>query len=615
MPCFKKSLSGYTLIELSIVIGLIGLLMGTALSIGNRSVEQKSLKQIESSTDTIEQAIKSFYYKYNRIPCPASPSQAEQTAGFGIEDNCSATLPTLANIVELNNGTADEQWVGVVPVRTLGLPDRMMYDKWNNRITYVVQKNFADKSQIFGNQVVATTATMLKIRDASGNKINPDDLENPVVYILINHGKDKRGAYNSAGVLFVSCAASNTQIDVENCDATDGSNKDDIFIDREIADSTILSQYYYDIIRWKTKNNFGPSSTDPLVPVLAKQVNVSSNTCIITPANTLKCTGTTSDPTHFVQEPNAFTDWSYLDDDCALRSNGRAYCWGSDITTIAELAGNYTDWSDISSSTGGNKCGVRAGSAYCWGDNTYGQFGNNTSGTSSTTPVQVLDTAGVTPYTDWVDIEVGYRSTCGRRTNGITYCWGDNSVGQVGASLAIPSTQLTPLPVSGGFTNWSGVSAAGFGGGACGMRSNGRAYCWGWGIGGQLGSGTNVNAAAPREIQMSAGITTSDWKIVRYGWTSCGIRGSGIAYCWGVNDQGQGGTGIPSGTTASGVMYPQQIGGGFTDWIYLDPPKYGYTGCGIRSNYALYCWGANDTGQFGNGKTSAEVVGPTQIFE
>ncbi len=33
--------------------------------------------------------------------------------------------------------------------------------------------------------------------------------------------------------------------------------------------------------------------------------------------------------------------------------------------------------------------------------------------------------------TDWVGIELGASRACGRRTNGDTYCWGNDAYGQL----------------------------------------------------------------------------------------------------------------------------------------------------------------------------------------
>jgi alpha-tubulin suppressor-like RCC1 family protein len=88
---------------------------------------------------------------------------------------------------------------------------------------------------------------------------------------------------------------------------------------------------------------------------------------------------------------------------CALTSSGEAYCWGFNKT--GELGNNTIKQSKIpvavaapigekklsfsSISAGGSTCGIAlSGKAYCWGDNSFGQLGNN-SKVNSSIPVLV----------------------------------------------------------------------------------------------------------------------------------------------------------------------------------------------------------------------------------
>src|SRR5207244_12329105 len=94
---------------------------------------------------------------------------------------------------------------------------------------------------------------------------------------------------------------------------------------------------------------------------------------------------------------------------------------GAGTTVAARSAGFY------------NTCGVTtAGTAYCWGDNTYGELGNGTL-TSSPTPVAV--SAGLT----FAAVSAGYYDACGT-TAGAAYCWGDKTYGELGTGTTINTT-------------------------------------------------------------------------------------------------------------------------------------------------------------------------------
>ena len=81
--------------------------------------------------------------------------------------------------------------------------------------------------------------------------------------------------------------------------------------------------------------------------------------------------------------------------------------------------------------SGSSTCAVDAGgSAYCWGLNILGQLGDGTTA-NSTTPVAV-DASGALAGKALTQISVGYSETCALGSTGAPFCWGDNHYGQLG---------------------------------------------------------------------------------------------------------------------------------------------------------------------------------------
>ena len=91
-------------------------------------------------------------------------------------------------------------------------------------------------------------------------------------------------------------------------------------------------------------------------------------------------------------------------------------------------------------------CVLRAGSAYCWGRNTVGQLGDGDAPNSTGVPVQV---AGDDVFTT---LSAGEFNTCGIETEGVGWCWGAGSVGNTwrnvlsGLSLLAAGTGVTWYP-------------------------------------------------------------------------------------------------------------------------------------------------------------------------
>lgn len=135
---------------------------------------------------------------------------------------------------------------------------------------------------------------------------------------------------------------------------------------------------------------------------------------------------------------------------CGLTSAGQAYCWGlnqqgqlGDGTTTTRLlavaVSQPTPFVEIVQGAE-HGCGLSStGQTYCWGGNQWGQLGDETTA-NRLTPVAV-DQRGVA----YVQIAAGARHTCGRTARGQTFCWGRNSGGQIGDNTT--STRLHPVAV------------------------------------------------------------------------------------------------------------------------------------------------------------------------
>src|SRR5438552_18535504 len=65
-------------------------------------------------------------------------------------------------------------------------------------------------------------------------------------------------------------------------------------------------------------------------------------------------------------------------------------------------------------------CGITTdGTSYCWGDNSDGQLGDGTTSDRSTP-------AAVPGGLSFITVGAGYRHTCGVTNAGAPYCWGRN---------------------------------------------------------------------------------------------------------------------------------------------------------------------------------------------
>src|SRR6185437_2947335 len=176
---------------------------------------------------------------------------------------------------------------------------------------------------------------------------------------------------------------------------------------------------------------------------------------------------------------------------CALTTAGAGYCWGrnnvgqlGDSTMTASLvpvpvAGGLT-FQSISAGSD-HTCGLTpAGEAYCWGDNAVYQLGGGMSTDQSDVPRVVP--GGLT----FQNISAGDKYTCGVAVDGTGYCWGfAGDYRDLGQGDRLGAVVQAPAPIVGGIV-FQTISAGSEH--TCGISTASVAYCWGSNTYGRLGT-------------------------------------------------------------------------------------------------------------------------------
>jgi alpha-tubulin suppressor-like RCC1 family protein len=131
----------------------------------------------------------------------------------------------------------------------------------------------------------------------------------------------------------------------------------------------------------------------------------------------------------------------------------------------------------------------------------------------------------------------------------------------------------------------------------CSLTTSGQAYCWGLNTDGQLGSGI-VSSSSAVPILVAGGHTFSS--LIPGAAHSCALTANGTAYCWGRNAEGQAGLGSVSVSATpspvlGGLLFTS-LTGGFNNT------------CGLVASGAAFCWGSNVQGAVGDGTTSKRTV-------
>ncbi len=189
-----------------------------------------------------------------------------------------------------------------------------------------------------------------------------------------------------------------------------------------------------------------------------------------------------------------------------------------------------------------------------------------------------------------VTVVAGGMHSCLVGADGRAFCWGGNDHGQVGNGgtmrTAVPSIVSPDVRFS---TIATGLSHS------CGLaRGSGVAWCWGDNDQGQLGDRT----IAPRATPVHAADGQAFISIVVGAAHSCGLQSDGDAWCWGSNVHGQ----VGGGEIASpGISAPTLVTGAHR-WAAISA-GWNFT-CGVERGGRVYCWGDNASGQLGDGTTT-----------
>ncbi len=301
---------------------------------------------------------------------------------------------------------------------------------------------------------------------------------------------------------------------------------------------------------------------------------------------------------------------------CALTAGGGVKCWGDgDYGQLGDGSGNAKlKPKDVLGLTSGvsaiavgynDSCVLTdAGGVKCWGEGDWGELGNGEKG-GSPTPVDVTGlTSGVAA------ISAGSNHTCVLTNAGGVKCWGSNSSGQLGDGSYDDS--LVPVDVVGLTSGVASVVASPLGFHTCAVLVVGDVKCWGTNFYGELGDGTTTESPSPVDVSGLSGVAS----ITLGTYHSCALTAGGGATCWGKNDFGQ----LGDGSTSPSPL-PIDVSGLTAGVISLSAGA-DHT-CGITTTGVAKCWGLNENGQLGDGTTHdrklptnvASLPGVPKIFE
>jgi alpha-tubulin suppressor-like RCC1 family protein len=280
---------------------------------------------------------------------------------------------------------------------------------------------------------------------------------------------------------------------------------------------------------------------------------------------------------------------------------------------ISGLGGDLIIGGDTSEPVGGSAVGgIPAGGIPAATGGVVGAGGSTGGGGSVSSGGQTGMLVPATPA-----IALGSSHTCALASDGTVKCWGSNFSGQIGDGTMTPA-YYSPIALA-GLTNVTQIALGG--GHTCVLLSDSTVKCWGGNPTGELGYATTAKCADPANLASMVdcsrtpavvsgltGVTQlsvagAEQSVETAGY-SCALLANGSVQCWGANTSGQLGDGTTtnraSPTAVSGLANVQQIAAGKNH------------ACALLKDGTVKCWGVNGNGQLGDGTNLPRLV-PTLV--
>jgi prepilin-type N-terminal cleavage/methylation domain-containing protein len=124
MKTYRCNASGFTLVEMAVVMVIVGLMLSGLMMSLSQTTENTRRSDAKAQVAEVEEALYGFAQAYGRLPCPAIPTSTGTESPVG-------------------GGAACTRQHGFVPSATLGLKgainaDGLLLDPWGNPLRYSV---------------------------------------------------------------------------------------------------------------------------------------------------------------------------------------------------------------------------------------------------------------------------------------------------------------------------------------------------------------------------------------------------------------------------------------------------------------------------------------------
>lgn len=239
---YKNSNRGFTTIEIAIVLIISGVILTMFLKAYTAYLTNKEYNETLYHLKQLDNSLNEYVQEFGRYPCPADPTLPPLHADYGLETNCGnfalqllggacaagqrpllQNTGTESNVICANNdardidsdGNDEMVLIGIIPFRTLSnaaanrnisddFREYKTFDGYGMRFTYAVTETMADRGRS-SDAGTGVTPQMGAIRVVDENGTDVTVPPRSAHYVIVSHGRNRRGAYMESGAQTQDC--------------------------------------------------------------------------------------------------------------------------------------------------------------------------------------------------------------------------------------------------------------------------------------------------------------------------------------------------------------------------------------------------------------------------
>jgi alpha-tubulin suppressor-like RCC1 family protein len=288
---------------------------------------------------------------------------------------------------------------------------------------------------------------------------------------------------------------------------------------------------------------------------------------------------------------------------------GNGLISSSTVPTAAAIGGALTGRHVLATATGVHSLALCSdGTLASWGDNSYGNLGNNST-VDSLQPGTVIQ-SGVLAGKTVIGVSAGRNSSYAVCTDGTVAGWGSNGSGQLGDGSGVNRSLPVLVENSGALAGKRVTKVVGGEYHALALCSDGTLYSWGSNSNGQLGNGSTERSFVPVAVNASGVLADKTVSLIAAGINhNLVLCTDGTLATWGGNDSGQLGN---NGTTNSAMPVVVDTNGALAGKTVIEIAAGAQHNLALCSDGTLVTWGLNSSGQLGINSSTLSLV-PVEV--